>query len=203
MSTEFLTSPHHYFSVGYILANSSLLSTTESFVTNDIVVDEGASSVIFSRQLNVLGTGDISNYSLLQHPRYGRIDLLDANKNQVELTAIDSFTSEDIAEERVVYVHDDSESTQDHFEFLVRPGHAGFGDSNKDFQYVGRMNVTVRMKNDNPPMQIINRVFHVVTNQERKLAGNILKYVQSFSYFCFVVELFKYFLLNSRITDSI
>lgn len=183
VSTEFLTSHHQSFGVDFVPTNISISSTPESFVTNDIVVNEGASTVIYSRQLNVLGSEGISNYSLLENPRYGRIDLLDMKKNQSEFTSINSFTSVDIAEERVVYVHDDSESTQDHFKFLVRPVKTGFGDSTKDFQYVGRMNVIVRMKNDNPPVRIIDRIFYVVTNQGRKLTGNILKYLSTYIYF--------------------
>ena len=95
-------------------------------------------------------------------------------QRQLQRRNITSFTSEELADERIVYTHDDSESSADQFEFLALPKE-GLVASDTGFQYLGLMDISVRMKNDNPPVRIVERILHVVTNEQRVLSSAILR----------------------------
>ncbi|XP_029050257.1 chondroitin sulfate proteoglycan 4 isoform X1 [Osmia bicornis bicornis] len=80
------------------------------------------------------------------------------------------FTSEELSSQRVYYLHDDSETREDSFQYV------GIASDSVDFMYVGLIRVEVTMKNDNAPERIVNKVFHVVSRGERLLTSKDLAY---------------------------
>lgn len=75
----------------------------------------------------------------------------------------------DVDRNRFFYKHDDSESEHDSFEFVS-------GDSHSKLKFKGKVDIRIKLKNDQPPIRIIDKVFHVVRNGERSLTGKDLKY---------------------------
>jgi len=100
------------------------------------------------------------------------------SQRQLQRRKITTFTSEELADERIVYTHDDSESSADQFEFLPKEGLVASGTG---FQYLGLLDISVWRKNDNPPVRIAECILHVVTNEQRVLSSTILRETNKFS----------------------
>jgi chondroitin sulfate proteoglycan 4 len=136
--------------------------------TNEkLEVVEGGQQIISSNHLH-LETSRVAavSYNITRGPRHGRIDVLKTGTAIARANAT-WFDSREIASEKVVYVHDDSESKRDSFHFLAYA---------PDFQYLGVFHFDIILKNDNKPMRTIDRVFRVVKGGEKLLTGNDLKY---------------------------
>lgn len=117
---------------------------------------------------------------MLEGPVHGQLNLLDVSKRAVLHKNIRWFTSDDLADQRVVFTHDDSESATDGFQFLARPvlkeDLPASTQAQLDFQYVGILPIRIRMKNDNPPYRVVEHILRVVTNGERKIRSDVIKY---------------------------
>lgn len=66
------------------------------------------------------------------------------------------FTSEEVAGERLVYGHDDSESRRDTFHFLA-------SNDQMSFQYLAVFHVYMMLRNDQTPTRVVDKVFQVGT----------------------------------------
>ncbi len=122
-------------------------------------VAEGGTDTVTASELAV---SDVDNpasqliYSIGTAPVHGRLEL--TTMLGVSATA---FTQADIAANRVVYVHDGSESTSDHFTFTVSDGAGGF---------IGSTTVTLTITpvNDSPTITSggggVNASYHVAEN---------------------------------------
>jgi len=131
-------------------------------------VVEGGQQVIAQSHLNLVTERVATmNYNLTRVPRHGRIDVLKNGSSLVARANTTFFNSREVAEERVVYIHDDSESRKDSFHFLAWA---------PDFQYLGIFHFDIILKNDNKPLRTVDRVFRVVKGGERLLTGNDLRY---------------------------
>ena len=131
-------------------------------------VVEGGQQVIAPSHLNlVMERIATMNFNLTKGPRHGRIDVLKNGSSVVARPNATFFSSKEVAAERVVYVHDDSESRKDTFHFLAWA---------PDFQYLGVFHLDILLKNDNKPTRTIDRVFRVVKGGERLLTGDDLRY---------------------------
>ena len=121
------------------------------------------------------------NFTVLEPPGHGQLNLLDAGKRAVLRKNLPWFTSEDLTDQRVVYTHDDSESAADNVYFLARPIFKELLPpatlAQLDFQYLGSLPIRIRMKNDNPPVRVADGVFRIVINGERKLTSDVLRFV--------------------------
>lgn len=171
------------------VASSGLLSDLQRFEINytpgndtptvavtigELLVNEGETAVL---QVSLLGFSVpmAINYTVLEKPCHGQLDLQDVSKRSVMRKNISWFGSDDLTDQRIVYTHDDSESIIDKFLFLARPRLSPQDDPSKDFQYVGTFPIRAHMKNDNPPVRVGDQVLRVVTNGERRLSPDILR----------------------------
>ncbi|XP_013781378.1 chondroitin sulfate proteoglycan 4-like, partial [Limulus polyphemus] len=107
-------------------------------------------------------------YNITTEPQHGKLMLINAGETTDSPT---SFTNVDIQEERLVYVHDDSEHDEDSFQFIAYPQN-----SKNDAVFYGTLHIEVIMKNDNPPVRTVERIFWVQTNGEKKLTKKDLRY---------------------------
>ncbi|XP_064475257.1 chondroitin sulfate proteoglycan 4-like isoform X3 [Ornithodoros turicata] len=110
-------------------------------------------------------------FNVTNAPKHGELRLLDKDLKEVVSRSPTSFTAEDVSAKRLVYRHDDSENDRDSFDFIAYET-----GSNEDRVYHGTFHVSIIMKNDNPPVRIVDRVFHVVAGSERPLTAKDLKY---------------------------
>lgn len=152
-------------------------SSAATVVNRGLSVLEGASKVI---NKEVLFTHVPENrevrYSVTMSPRHGHIRRIDLSNSTSISDNVTMFTNEDIIEERITYVHDDSETKQDSFTFQVlihklhRPGGKKEGGDQHTF------NISVQLVNDQRPIRVVNKVFHVTRDGQRLLTLNDLRY---------------------------
>ncbi|XP_053994110.1 chondroitin sulfate proteoglycan 4 [Hylaeus volcanicus] len=134
-------------------------------------VDEGSRELVRIQKTNLKDYGVASlMYNLTMEPRHGWLTVTNNSKAHTRNDTL-YFSSEELASHRVYYVHDDSETRKDSFQFVAVAVDA------VDFMYVGIFRVEVTMKNDNAPERVVNRVFHVVSRGERLLTSKDLAYM--------------------------
>ncbi|XP_046827516.1 chondroitin sulfate proteoglycan 4 isoform X1 [Vespa crabro] len=139
--------------------------------TEILKIEEGSKAALKMIRTNTMDYG-VSNliYNLTINPRHGWLVVLNRTKSQNRSNAT-YFTSEELLSQTVYYIHDDSETKEDSFEYI------GIALDPIDFMYVGRFRIEVIMKNDNPPERIINKIFHVVSKGEKLLTNKDLAYI--------------------------
>ncbi|XP_054159667.1 chondroitin sulfate proteoglycan 4-like [Oppia nitens] len=153
-----------------------ITSTTDVFTLNNekLIVIEGDRATI-SNKLLMVETPDkdtLITYNITNKPKFGTIKVLNQQLNDIIQISPDLFTQTEIDDNRVVYYHDDSENNVDVFDFVAL-------DSLNRFICFATFTIDVVMKNDNPPVRVIDKVFQVVTDGEKKLTANDIKYIDA------------------------
>lgn len=118
---------------------------------------EGESKIITKDNLflETFSSGAV-HYTIRSSPQHGKLIRINNSSNNIV-----QFTNQDILEERILYVHDDSETTRDAFTFCVSPS------SLKDVE--GMFNISIQLVNDQKPVRVIDKVFHVALDSQRLL----------------------------------
>nr|XP_023011888.1 chondroitin sulfate proteoglycan 4 [Leptinotarsa decemlineata]XP_023011889.1 chondroitin sulfate proteoglycan 4 [Leptinotarsa decemlineata] len=131
-------------------------------------VDEGHWTLIDESHLS-LQTNSVPNlvYNITSKPQNGFLQII---KGDTITNDTDYFSSEDLKNNFVHYIHDGSETQSDSFTFMA------LSTNEQNFEFVGQMNIRVNLKNDNSPQRVVDKVFHVVVGGERLLTGKDLKY---------------------------
>ena len=159
VATPKQTSNTQTFEIFYSPGDTSVDITLES-----CEVEEGGRKVISTKYLEIrsLDYGQFA-YNVTEPPRHGWLDVLAPNKVDVERKRTSYFTSAELAAARLVYHHDDSESRRDAFKFLARKT------TGRSFQYEGEFHVHILLRNDQTPVRVVDKVFHVVEGGQRLL----------------------------------
>ena len=106
-------------------------------------------------------------FNITSGPHHGWITVINDSGHVRNATF---FTFQELALQLVYYVHDDSESKEDAFQFLAT------STNEADFMYLGVFRIDVSMRNDNPPIRVAHRTFHVVSKGERLLTSKDVLY---------------------------
>ncbi|KAM8828482.1 chondroitin sulfate proteoglycan 4-like isoform 2-T2 [Spinachia spinachia] len=154
-------------------------SITISVVNKGLSTPEGGSRVITK---DVLFTHTASNrdahYSITGSPRHGHLRRINLSNSTSINANIGAFTNQDIIEERVMYVHDDSETKHDSFTFKIvvyKPKkHARKQEVRRTAEHT--FNISVELVNDERPVRIVDKVFHVARDGQRLVTLNDLCY---------------------------
>ena len=88
--------------------------------------------------------------------------------------SVAAFTNRDIADQRLMYVHDDSETKRDAFEFSVtvyKPQGLQKEEPEKH-----AFNISVELVNDQRPVRVVDKVFHVARDGQRLLTAGDLRF---------------------------
>ncbi|KAF7993527.1 hypothetical protein HCN44_010122 [Aphidius gifuensis] len=141
-----------------------ILDTIES-----LEVDEGSKVPLNIAKINPkdFQVNDVI-YNITELPKHGWF-ILQSNNNKTTTT----FTYNELMNKSIYYIHDDSETTNDTFSYVGISN----DNSNNDFMYVGKFNITINLKNDNPPIRSGITIFDVVINGERIITNNELNYI--------------------------
>lgn len=140
-------------------------------VLKTISVDEGGKVNITPAYLDIYS--DLTSslfYNVTDGPHHG---VLQVERNGSLENNTSYFTSVELKSNFVTYIHDDSESDHDSFNFMA------LSSEEENFQYVEKFHFNILLKNDNSPVRVINKVFHVVVGGQRLLTGDDLKYIDN------------------------
>ncbi len=154
-------------------------SSAITVVNKGLSILEGGSQVI---NKEILFTHTASNrevhYSITVSPRHGQIRRINLSNSTSINDNIVTFTNQDIIEERIVYVHDDSETKQDSFSFQIMVYKLNKHISKKEDKNTAEQtfNISVQLVNDQRPVRVVDKVFHVARDGQRLVTLNDLCY---------------------------
>ncbi|XP_010003696.1 PREDICTED: chondroitin sulfate proteoglycan 4-like [Chaetura pelagica] len=176
ISTKYLESNLYNFEV-YIKSNFRNIVLTN----NGLTVTEGEGELITSTKLFVQTPDNKTfQYKVVQFPKHGKLKLIHFSSSLMSNDNLTTFTSKDITDKCLMYVHDDSETSFD--EFLVRASSeesgtwANFDPEVEPLSVEIRFNISVQLKNDEKPARVIDKIFNVVRNGQRLLTLSDLCY---------------------------
>ncbi|XP_043505299.1 chondroitin sulfate proteoglycan 4 isoform X1 [Polistes fuscatus] len=150
----------------HLAKNSKAVEGTET-----LKIEEGSKVALKMIRTNTMDYGVSSLiYNLTINPRHGLLVVQNRTKSLIRSNAV-YFTSEELLSQSVYYIHDDSETREDSFEYI------GIALDSVDFMYVGRFRIEVIMKNDNPPERTVHKTFHVVSKGEKLITNKDLAYI--------------------------
>ncbi|XP_012584168.1 PREDICTED: chondroitin sulfate proteoglycan 4 [Condylura cristata] len=131
-----------------------------------LTVPEGSEGVLSADHLFVKSLNSASYlYEVMEQPRHGRLAWQGARD---QASVVTSFNNDDLLHRRLVYLHDNSETTEDDIPFVAtRQGEGSGGMAWEEVRGVFR--VAIQPVNDHAPVQTISRVFHVVRGGQRLL----------------------------------
>ncbi|XP_068430681.1 chondroitin sulfate proteoglycan 4-like [Clinocottus analis] len=154
-------------------------STAITVVNKGLSTLEGGSRVI---NKDILFTHTASNwevhYSITVSPRHGQLRRINLSNSTSINNNIVTFTNQDIIAERIVYVHDDSESKQDSFTFHTMVYKPNKRTSKKEDGNTAEhtFNISVQLVNDERPVRVVDKVFHVARDAQRLVTLNDLRF---------------------------
>ncbi|XP_033947427.1 chondroitin sulfate proteoglycan 4 [Pseudochaenichthys georgianus] len=150
------------------------------FMRNDgLSLIEGESKLITKDALfaETLSTKDMF-YTVISSPKHGKLSRITRSNSNASYDNILTFSNQDILEERIMYIHDDSESTQDDFTFIASTSQE-FKSSITEDEFgskEGLFNISIQLVNDQKPVRVIDKVFLVVKNGQKLLTIDDLRY---------------------------
>ncbi|XP_072348776.1 chondroitin sulfate proteoglycan 4-like [Scyliorhinus torazame] len=128
-----------------------------------LVVVEGGTQTITKDQLFTIGQDTTAFvYNVTQGPQHGQLVMQTDPEKPVTI-----FTNDDILQERLMYQHDDSETLEDKIVFVVVEQSKN-GEPEADV-ILGKLSISIRPTNDQPPVRVVNRTFNVTLNGQHLL----------------------------------
>ncbi|XP_054630567.1 chondroitin sulfate proteoglycan 4 [Dunckerocampus dactyliophorus] len=150
------------------------------FIRNEgLVLQEGESKLITKNELfaETLLTQDMY-YTVISSPKHGKLVRITQSNSNSSYSNILAFSNHDLSEDRIMYVHDDSETSQDEFTFIssTTQGFKSFIAEDEIGSKEGTFNITIQLVNDQKPVRVIDKVFNVVRDGQRLLTAEDLRY---------------------------
>uniref|UniRef100_A0A3B4AWC9 Laminin G domain-containing protein n=1 Tax=Periophthalmus magnuspinnatus TaxID=409849 RepID=A0A3B4AWC9_9GOBI len=174
-----LFTPQAYSAIYDFRINIRAESNTVTVQNKGLSILEGASKVITQ---DVLFTHTASNrevqYKVITSPRNGYLRRINLSNSTSINDNIKTFTNQDVMQERIMYVHDDSETQQDFFTFQIvvfKPQKHGVKKEDRDPEE-HRFNISVQLVNDQKPVRVVDKVFHVARDGQKLVTVNDLRF---------------------------
>ncbi|ETE72805.1 Chondroitin sulfate proteoglycan 4, partial [Ophiophagus hannah] len=127
-------------------------------------------------------------YEMTEEPFFGKIQRRHTSREwkkansfsqrSIERGRVSSFTNQDIYRERLMYIHDDSETQCDEIHITATAIKFGEEDLEAEFplSLQIKFNISIHLKNDEKPVRVVDKVFHVVQNGRKLLTLDDLCY---------------------------
>uniref|UniRef100_A0A4X2M1F7 Laminin G domain-containing protein n=1 Tax=Vombatus ursinus TaxID=29139 RepID=A0A4X2M1F7_VOMUR len=161
--TNYTESKVYIFTINIRADHNHVILTNKGFS-----VTEGEGKLITKTELFVQTlSNQVFHYKVTKSPHHGKLKLINSSDSLESNDNITTFTNQDITGERLMYIHDDSETVRD--EFVVRASAKGAGDEETGVGPEIKVNISVKLKNDEKPVRVVDKVFHVVRNSQRLL----------------------------------
>ncbi|XP_052599261.1 chondroitin sulfate proteoglycan 4-like isoform X1 [Peromyscus californicus insignis] len=144
-------------------------------INTGLFVKEGEWTLISKSELFVQTSDNhVFQYEVTKRPQHGELKLLSSSTSRGSDNSITGFTEGDIEGGRLIYVHDDSETQHDEFIVLVSATELGQqgGVRSLDSEHMPaeiKVSISVELKNDEKPVRVVDKVFHVVRDSQRLL----------------------------------
>ncbi|XP_059772357.1 chondroitin sulfate proteoglycan 4-like [Balaenoptera ricei] len=170
MVAEHIESKDYTFRINFKADKRGIIVTNRG-----LFVKEGEEKLITKLELFAQTSDNQTfQYKITKSPQREKLKLIRSSDSLGSHDSITTFTDQDILGERLMYVHDDSETQCD--EFLLTASTAGPGQEEvvRDFdtEHLSteiKVTVSVELKNDEKPVHVVDKVFHVVRNGQRLL----------------------------------
>ncbi|KAG8440284.1 hypothetical protein GDO86_006155 [Hymenochirus boettgeri] len=152
-------------------------------LTNQVLhVLEGEEEAITPKHLFLVSSNiDSFFYEVIDGPQHGSLIRKKSSRAREPVDiGLTEFTNDDIRLGHIFYQHDGSETTEDDIPFVASMLKVGSGsdasgeeEENVEEEVVrGVFRISVQPVNDNPPIQIVHKIFHVIRNGQRLLTTN-------------------------------
>ncbi|XP_061044927.1 chondroitin sulfate proteoglycan 4-like [Eubalaena glacialis] len=170
MVAEHIESKDYTFRINFKADKRGIIVTNRG-----LFVKEGEEKLITKLEL-LAQTSDNQTfqYKITKSPQHGKLKLTRSSDSLGSHDSITTFTDQDILGEWLMYVHDDSETQCD--EFLLMASTAGPGQEGvvRDFdtEHLSteiKVTISVELKNNEKPVHVVDKVFHVMQNGQRLL----------------------------------
>ncbi|KAG7247925.1 hypothetical protein CRUP_034314, partial [Coryphaenoides rupestris] len=170
-------STHHDFRVNI---RAQAAASGVSLVNKGLSVLEGGSKVITMEMLFTHAPANREvRYVVTAAPRHGRLRRINVSNSSAADDSVAAFTNRDIADQRLMYVHDDSETKLDSFEFSVgvyKPQRQQKVSTQEEAEEKHTFNISVELVNDQRPVRVVDKVFHVARDGQRLLTVADLRF---------------------------
>ncbi|XP_026572382.1 chondroitin sulfate proteoglycan 4-like [Pseudonaja textilis] len=148
-------------------------------INNGLTVTEGEGSLITKSELFVHTFSNTTfEYKVTKSPQHGKLMLINFSDSPESNNNLSSFTNQDIYGERLMYIHDDSETQCD--EIHITATAIKFGEEDLETEYPLsveiKFNISIHLKNDEKPVRVVDKVFHIVQNGRKLLTLDDLCY---------------------------
>uniref|UniRef100_A0A8C8R5J3 Chondroitin sulfate proteoglycan 4 n=1 Tax=Pelusios castaneus TaxID=367368 RepID=A0A8C8R5J3_9SAUR len=144
---------------------------------------EGGQAIISKEHLFVRSLNSMDYlYEVIEGPTHGKLVWRTSSSWPSSEEVITEFTNEDILQGRLLYQHDDSETTEDDIPFVAIKQDEGSAVSDVE-EVRGVFRVSIQPVNDHAPVQVVNKVFNVVRNGQRLLTTNDIAFTDQDSGF--------------------
>lgn len=144
-----------------------------------LTLQEGESKLITKDELfaESLNTKDMF-YTVIRSPKHGKLARITQSNSNASYDNIFTFSNQDILQERLMYIHDDSETTQDGFTFIASTSQSfkSFIEEDEIGSKEGIFNISIQLLNDQKPKRTIDKVFHVIRDGQKLLTIEDLRY---------------------------
>ncbi|XP_042310100.1 chondroitin sulfate proteoglycan 4-like [Sceloporus undulatus] len=140
-----------------------------------LTVTEGEGKLITELELFAQTIDDKTfQYKVIKSPSHGKLALINFSDSPESNNNLTGFTNQDIIDKRLMYVHDDSETQYDEIDITATA--IKFGEwANSDMGTKPslsaeiKFNISIQLKNDEKPVRVVDKVFHVVKNGRKLL----------------------------------
>ncbi|XP_077141265.1 chondroitin sulfate proteoglycan 4-like [Ranitomeya variabilis] len=110
------------------------------------------------------------SFKVMRSPLHGKLKLINFSGSFVSNDNITTFSSQDILSERLMYVHDNSETVSDAFVVLASSLLSDQEKVDSDatpLETEFAFNVSLELRNDEKPVRVVDKLFHVVRNGKK------------------------------------
>uniref|UniRef100_A0A674JKD3 Laminin G domain-containing protein n=1 Tax=Terrapene triunguis TaxID=2587831 RepID=A0A674JKD3_9SAUR len=167
--TKYLESNVYDFKINIKADLTSIILTN-----NGLTITEGEGALITKSRLFAQTLDNKAfQYKVTKSPQHGNLKLINFSDSPESNDNLTAFSNQDIMGERLMYVHDDTETMYDEFLVIASTKESGEWVSSaagtEPLSAEIRFNISVELKNDEKPVRVVDKVFHVVKNGQRLL----------------------------------
>uniref|UniRef100_A0ACB8EPB6 Uncharacterized protein n=2 Tax=Sphaerodactylus townsendi TaxID=933632 RepID=A0ACB8EPB6_9SAUR len=144
-------------------------------INNGLSVTEGEGKLITRSELFAQTLDNKTfQYKVTRSPYHGKLSLINYSDSLASNSNLSSFTNKDIIDRRLMYIHDDSETLCDEIYITAVTVESEAqvsldAETEPPLSAEIKFNISIQLKNDEKPVRIVDKIFHVVKNGKRLL----------------------------------